>query len=341
MTPLPGLAFDDPNLLAAVAFVAVLATLAVGAGLWSAVFEGDRRRLQRRMERLGQPAAAPAEKDGAQKVESVRRQEAASSIKSLDRLLKGVLPNATVLRLRLERAGWTVKVGDYLLGCLVLAVLTALLVWAIYGLHPLLALLIGAGAGSGLPHFIVARQTQKRLRRFTSLLPDALELVTRGIKSGLPVSEAIHTIGEEVQDPVGGEFREISAQMKIGVPMDEALWSAAKRLSIPEFKFFVISLSIQQETGGNLAEVLEKLSEMVRRREQVRLKIKAMSSEARASAMIIGARPFIMGVLIYLVNPDYMIRLFTDPRGWLMLGFGLTSMAIGVAVMSKMIKFEI
>jgi tight adherence protein B len=131
------------------------------------------------------------------------------------------------------------------------------------------------------------------------------------------------------------------AVREMGMTPDEALWSAARRLSIPEFKFFVISLSIQQETGGNLAEVLEKLSDMVRRREQVRLKIKAMSSEARASAMIIGALPFIMGVLIYLVNPDYMIRLFTDPRGWLMLGFGLTSMAIGVAVMAKMIKFEI
>jgi tight adherence protein B len=129
--------------------------------------------------------------------------------------------------------------------------------------------------------------------------------------------------------------------MKIGMQMDEALWAAAKRLDTPEFKFFVISLSIQQETGGNLAEVLEKLSDMVRRREQMRLKIKAMSSEARASAMIIGSLPFIMAVLIYVVNTEYMMRLFTDPRGWMMIGGGLTSLGLGIAVMAKMIKFEI
>ncbi len=337
------LLLNDPNLLAAAAFAAVLAALGVGAGLWSALFERDQRRLQRRIERLGRPAAVPTSanpKD--QSVGSVRRQVAASSIQGLDRLLTAVLPNVGVLRLRLERSGLPIKVGDYLLVCLGLGLLGTLAIWGLYGVHPLLALLMGGGGiGVGLPHFVIAQRIKKRLRRFAALLPDAMELITRGIKSGLPVSEAINTIGEEVQDPVGGEFRQISAQMKIGVQMDTALWSAAKRLDTSEFKFFVIALSIQQETGGNLAEVLEKLSEMIRRREQVRLKIKAMSSEARASAMIIGALPFIMGVLIYFVNPDYMMRLFTDPRGWLMLGAGMTSMLIGVATMAKMIKFEI
>lgn len=266
---------------------------------------------------------------------------AASSIKGLDRLLKGFLPNVSVLRLRLERGGLTIKVGDYLLACVGLGLVSALLIWWLYPVHPLLGLLMGIGVGVGLPHLLLSRRIRKRTRKFTMLLPDALELVTRGIKSGLPVTEAINAISQEVQDPVGSEFRQISAQMRIGVQMDDALWSAAKRIGTSEFKFFVIALSIQQETGGNLAEILEKLSDMVRRREQVRLKIKAMSSEARASAMIIGALPFIMGILIYLVNPEYMMRLFNDPRGWLMIGAGLTSMLTGVTVMAKMIKFEI
>ena len=129
--------------------------------------------------------------------------------------------------------------------------------------------------------------------------------------------------------------------MRIGVAMDEALWMTAKRLAIPEFNFLVISLSIQQETGGNLAEILEKLSDMVRRREQMRLKVKAMSSEARASAMIIGSLPFVMAGVISFVNPEYMSTLFTDPRGWVMIGIGLTSLLIGLGIMAKMIRFDI
>ena len=172
-------------------------------------------------------------------------------------------------------------------------------------------------------------------------MPEALDLIVRGIRSGLPATEALKTIADEVDDPVGTEFRQVTDQMRIGVALDEAMWSAARRLGIAEFNFLVISLSIQQETGGNLAEILEKLSDMVRRREQMRLKVKAMSSEARASAMIIGSLPFIMCALISFVNPGYMSVLFTDPRGWVMIGIGLTSLLIGVAVMAKMIRFEI
>ena len=163
----------------------------------------------------------------------------------------------------------------------------------------------------------------------------------RGIRSGLPASEALRTIADEIQDPVGKEFRDVTDQMRIGVAMDEALWATAKRLAIPEFNFLVISLSIQQETGGNLAEILEKLSDMVRRREQMRLKVKAMSSEARASAMIIGSLPFVMAGVISFVNPEYMSTLFTDPRGWVMIGIGLTSLLIGLGIMAKMIRFDI
>ena len=188
---------------------------------------------------------------------------------------------------------------------------------------------------------VLQRRIARRIKKFMTLLPEALDLIVRGIRSGLPATEALKTIGEEIEDPVGTEFRQVTDQMKIGVAMDEAMWATAKRLAIPEFNFLVISLSIQQETGGNLAEILEKLSDMVRRREQMRLKVKAMSSEARASAMIIGSLPFIMAGVISFVNPGYMNTLFTDPRGWVMIGMGLTSLLVGLGVMSKMIRFEI
>jgi tight adherence protein B len=201
--------------------------------------------------------------------------------------------------------------------------------------------LAGIIVGVALPHVVLQQRINRRTRKFVVLLPEALDLIVRGIRSGLPASEALKTIADEIGDPVGTEFQRVIDEMRIGVALDEAMWAAARRLGIAEFNFMVISLSIQQETGGNLAEILEKLSDMVRRREQMRLKVKAMSSEARASAMIIGSLPFIMCGVISFVNPNYMNVLFTDPRGWVMIGIGLTSLLIGLAVMAKMIKFEI
>jgi tight adherence protein B len=223
----------------------------------------------------------------------------------------------------------------------VVGVVSAVTVAFVFHMSLLISVLAGVVIGVGLPHVLLSNRITGRTKKFVALLPEALDLIVRGIRSGLPASEALRTIADEIQDPVGKEFRDVTDQMRIGVAMDEALWTTAKRLAIPEFNFLVISLSIQQETGGNLAEILEKLSDMVRRREQMRLKVKAMSSEARASAMIIGSLPFVMAGVISFVNPEYMSTLFTDPRGWVMIGIGLTSLLIGLGIMAKMIRFDI
>ncbi len=136
-------------------------------------------------------------------------------------------------------------------------------------------------------------------------------------------------------------FSEVTGGMRLGLTLDQALSAASRRIEVQEFKFFVISLAIQQETGGNLAEILQNLSQMMRRREQVKMKIKAMSSEARASAMIIGSLPFIMFALIYLINQPYIMKFFIDPRGWLLLAVGIGSLLLGVGIMAKMVRFEI
>ena len=296
--------------------------------------------MRRRVEQLHAPRAAGAEQSQ-NRVESLRRNQSDSSIASFDRLIKRFLPNIGLLRLRLERSGWPLKVGDYLLVSLGLFLVTTLGVWYTSDLSLPIDALAGLVVGVGLPHFVLQQRINRRLKKFLSLMPEALDLIVRGIRSGLPASEALRTIADEIEDPVGTEFRQITDQMKIGLPLDEAMWAAARRLGISEFNFLVISLSIQQETGGNLAEILEKLSDMVRRRETMRLKVKAMSSEARASAMIIGSLPFIMCGVISFVNPNYMSVLFTDPRGWVMIGVGLSSLLLGLVVMAKMIKFEI
>ena len=341
MTALWGQIARDPNLLSATVFGGCLLIVAIITLVWFVLFQEDERRLRRRLERLNAAPRAPRPDQESQPTESLRRDRQDSSIASLDRLIKRVLPNVNQLRLRLVRSGWSLKIGDYLLLCLGVSVVFGLALAFFLGLSLLASGLSAIVLGVGLPHMVLSRRIARRTKRFVGLLPEALDLIVRGIRSGLPASEAMRTIAEEIQEPVGGEFREVTDQMRIGVAMDEALWSAAKRLAIPEFNFLVISLSIQQETGGNLAEILEKLSDMVRRREQMRLKVKAMSSEARASAMIIGSLPFVMAGVISVVNPGYMNTLFTDPRGWVMIGIGLTSLLVGLGIMAKLIKFEI
>ena len=298
------------------------------------------KKMQQRINRIaGQ--SSPSDPVHAEPVESLRRNTSDSKIASVDRLIKGMLPNIGLLRQRLERSGWPLKIGDYLLICSGLWLASAALLWLTFGFAVIINVVAGFAIGFGVPHVIVGRQIANRTKRFSALLPEALDLIVRGVRSGLPVNETMKTIADEIADPVGPEFQLISDQAKIGVSMDEAMWASAKRLQIPEFNFLVISMSIQRETGGNLAEILENLANMVRRREQMRLKVKAMSSEARASAMIIGSLPFIMCALISFINPRYMSTLFVDPRGWIMIAIGLSSLLVGLFIMAKMVRFEI
>lgn len=301
--------------------------------------DGDER-MRQRIDQIIDPVVA-LDSIQSDKIESLRRNTSDSRIVAVDRLVKSLLPRIGLMRERLERSGWPLRAGDYLLICASLWLISTGIVWLLFDLSIIICLLAGFICGFGVPHFVLSRQIAKRTKKFSALLPEALDLVVRGVRSGLPVAETIKTIAQEIEEPVGLEFQRIGDQMKIGVPMEEAMWTTAKRLQIAEFNFLVISMSIQQETGGNLAEILENLSNMVRRREQMRLKVKAMSSEARASAMIIGSLPFVMCAVISFINPKYMSTLFVDPRGWIMIGIGLTSLLIGLFIMAKMVRFEI
>lgn len=331
----------DPDLLAASAFIATMLVVSALALLLLPGMDGNRRRLQRRIARITRLQSRATEVDADVVLETVRRRDAANRFRGINRSLRALIPNSNLLRLRLERAGWGLSVVEYLGIGLGLGLVVGGVLQFVYAAPPLIGVSLAVTAAFGVPHFVLARAIDKRLRRFTLLLPEAIDLIVRGIRSGLPVTEAINVIGQEMDEPIGSEFRQVGAQLAIGVELEEALWSAARRLDVQEFKFFVISLSIQRETGGNLSEVLENLSSLIRRREQMRLKIKAMSSEARASAMIVGALPFIMTAMIYLVNADYIMTLFIDPRGWLITGAGLTFLSAGVLIMAKMIRFEI
>ncbi len=244
------------------------------------------------------------------------------------------------LRLRLAQTGksWTLK--QYLTVSLSLFTFLFLLL-ALRGAPLYLAICVGALVGLGIPHFVVGYLIKKRINDFTVNFPDAIELLVRGLKSGLPVSETLNVISREVPGPVGEEFKFVTEKIKIGKTMEDALQEAADRMGTPEFQFFTITLAIQRETGGNLAETLGNLANVLRERAKMKLKIKAMSSESKASAYIIGALPFMVFGMIYNVNPSYMLGFFSDERLIIAGLGGACWMGIGVFIMSKMISFEI
>jgi tight adherence protein B len=177
--------------------------------------------------------------------------------------------------------------------------------------------------------------------RFIGLFPEAIDLMVRALRAGLPVTEAIINAGQEIGDPVGAEFRGIEAGMRLGRDLDSLLWDIAKRISAPEFRFFIIALSVQRETGGNLAETLNNLSEVLRRRRAMRAKARAMASEARASTMILGSLPIVVTIILSFSSPTYIAPLFTDVRGLMLVGVAVSMLLTGIGVMVKMARFEI
>jgi tight adherence protein B len=250
------------------------------------------------------------------------------------------IPNPALLRTRLNQTGKSWTLPQYVLASLALFVVLASIL-AFKGLPILLALFVGLFAGVGLPHFVVGKMIKRRIAKFTAKFPDAIDLMVRGLRSGLPISETIGVVADEVPGPIQDEFRSVSDKMKIGRTMDVALQETADRLGTPEFQFFVITLAIQRETGGNLAETLSNLSEVLRKRSAMKLKIRAMSSESKASAWIIGSLPFIVFGLIWFINGEYMQKFFVDERLIITGAGGLVWMGIGVFIMAKMIDFEI
>jgi tight adherence protein B len=321
-------------LLAAMALVIASVAMVLGPLLAA---NASRKRVLRRLDRVSGRDTLPA--PGSVNV-TVRRDIADSSIKVLDRLIKQAMPRPAVLRERLAATGRRISLGEYLLASLVTGGLCFVASRAIGGSVPVSAMVAVAGGGF-LPWFQIGRMIAGRQRKFLALFADGIELMVRGLKSGIPIGESIKVVGQEIADPVGVEFREITDGLQLGQTYDEALNAASKRINLPEFRFFVVSLNIQQETGGNLAETLENLAGILRKRKQMKMKVKALSSEARASAYIVGSLPFLMFVGLTAMNPDYMTILFDDPRGNLVLGMAILSLLTGVGTMIKMGKLDI
>src|SRR5690242_15442073 len=291
-----------------------------------------KRRIELIKERHGDTLAGNAQAQ-------IRKLFAARTNK-LESYASTLIPKPALLRKRLEMTGKEISLGKYAMICIgIVAFVTIGL--KMRGAPLLLALLLGLFFGIGGPHFVIGKMIDRRVRKFTANFPDAIELMVRGLRSGLPITETLGVVASEIPGPVGVEFRMVADKMKIGRTMEAALQDTADRLGTPEFQFFVITLAIQRETGGNLAETLSNLADVLRKRAQMKLKIRAMSSESKASAYIVGSLPFIVFTLVYMMNPKYMQGFFTDQRLMVAGIGGMIWMGIGGAIMAKMVNFEI
>ena len=244
--------------------------------------------------------------------------------------LSSLMPRREQMELRLRRTGKTWNITQYMFATMILFVVVAALM-LIMRAPFMLAILFGLLAGIGLPYMIVGRLIKKRVTQFTTRFPDAIDLLVRGLRSGLPVTETFQVVSQELPGPVGEEFRGIIERIRIGNTMEAALQESADMLGTPEFQFFCITIAIQRETGGNLAETLGNLSDVLRKRAQMKLKIRAMSSEAKASAYIVGSLPFFVFGIVWMMNPEYLSGFFHEERLMIAGMGGLIWMSLGAS----------
>jgi Flp pilus assembly protein TadB len=237
-----------------------------------------------------------------------------------------------------EAAGNRIGVLHLLLAALVSAFIVVVFANNLLSVNPSFLTPLGLIAGSA-GAFLLLRMAQARYRRrFLDVFPDALDLVGRGVKAGLPVNEALAAAASEIADPVGSELRRALDQVKIGVHMNDALNQVADRIRVGDFRFVVVALALQAKTGGSLAETLGNLSGVVRARKALRLKARGLSAEARTSIGVLSVLPLFVTGLMYFVNHDLISILFTDPRGRFMFGVALLTIVAGVAVSTILVK---
>jgi tight adherence protein B len=315
-----------------------LVAVAIGGIAWVFVYpilSGERKTERRvasvaRSERVSaRPAARTAQRS--------RREQVEGTLKDIEEKRKKA--RRVPLSIRLTQAGldWSKQRFMVTAGVLGVAAFVGLLVFGA-GLLP--ALGFGFAAGGGLPFWLLGFLKKRRESKFLNMFPDAVDVIVRGIKAGLPLLDSLKLIAQDTVDPVRGEFRSIVETQTIGMPIGEACLKLYENMPVPEANFFGIVISIQQKSGGNLSEALGNLSRVLRDRKKMKAKIQAMSMEAKASASIIGALPIAVMGLVWLSSPAYIELLWTEPMGRMMMACCGTWMFVGVMVMRKMINFD-
>ena len=321
--------------------VAVLAALSA-AGLAYALLLGRIESEKSRQRRLdGVQHNSPADRVAARVDPARRRKSLQDTLNELEAERKaGAKKKKTItMARRIEQAGMSWSSRVFYLVSLVIGVLAVAICLAL-GFPIYAAAAIGIAGTFGLPRWLINRRRKKRFTKFQREFANAIDVIVRGVKAGLPLNDCIAIAADETDQPVKTEFRRIVESQRMGVSVADAVSRMPEHIPIAEVNFFAIAVGIQQVSGGNLSEALSNLSGVLRERQRMKGKISAMSMEAKASASIIAALPFIVMVLVYITSPDYIMLMFTDQLGHVMLGAGAIWMVLGVLTMRKMINFD-
>lgn len=267
----------------------------------------------------------------------VRRKQLQDTLKEIE--TKQKVKTQTTMRMRLDRAGLKLQVKEFYIMSAILSG-AVFLVMFFFGMPVFIALIASAVAGLGIPRWFLAFSASRRQKKFVEEFANGIDIIVRGVKSGLPLNDCLKIIAAESQEPMRSEFVEVVEQLRVGLSVPQALEKLYERIPIDEVNFFTIVITIQQSSGGNLAEALGNLSAVLRDRKKLKGKIQAFSAEAKSSAAIIGALPLVVMLLVYFTTPDYISVLWTHQLGHIMLLGSAIWMMLGIVVMSKMINFD-
>ena len=316
-----------------------LAGLAVGGVVYVLVmpFMSGERKASKRVANVTQGQSKMQKRAALPQPLQMRKQQVQDTIKNIEAQQKA--KKRVPLRTRLIRAGLGMRPRTYYLLSLLAGVVGGFIV-LVTGSSPLVSLLAAFACGFGLPRWILARMTKRRQAKFLFEFANAIDIIVRGIKSGLPLSDCMQMIASETPEPVRSEFIDLIEQQKVGVPLSRAFERMHERMPLQEVSFFAIVIAIQAQTGGNLAEALSNLSQVLRDRYRLQAKVRAFSAEAKTSALIIGALPPCVMLVVLLTSPDYISLLWTEKLGNMMLIASGIWMILGVLVMRKMINFD-
>ena len=320
------------------ALAAVLLVFALGGAVYAFAGDSDAR-SHKRVAAVAKSSSASRTQRGATEGGTQRRKSVQALLKDIENKQAEKKPKMT-LRRRLDQAGLVaVAERSFMIVSGLLGLVVAFFCWA-SGQTLVVVALAAFGAGLGLPRWVLGFLKRRREKRFTSDFASAIDVIVRSVKSGLPTGDALRIVASEFRDPVGGEFKRLNEGMKLGVTLEQGLKRMYESMPTPEVSFFAVVMTIQQKSGGNLSEALGNLAAVLRDRKRLQGKIRAMSSEAKASAGIIGSLPPVVMGIVYLTTPNYIALLFTQRVGNLLLAACVIWMSIGIMVMKKMINFK-
>ena len=323
--------------------VALLAVFSVGGVLVAVLYPRltGGTKSEKRLEQI----AATKRKAAADRItaeEGRRRRSVEDTLKELEETQKAKARTSAkpTLMTRMRQAGLNWSKNTYYLVCVMCALGTAVVVTLGLGFGIIPTAGFALSGGVILPHFFVNWKRKKRFLKFTNEFPNAVDVIVRGVKAGLPLVDCLKVIANEAQQPVAGEFQQVVEDQTLGMPLADAVSRLPERIPLAEANFFAIVVAIQSKSGGSLSEALSNLSKVLRDRKKMAGKIRAMSAEAKSSAGIIGSLPLVVAILVYFTSPDYIILLFTNTIGNIVLAIAGFWMFIGIMVMRKMINFD-